>query len=257
MKLFSVLIFVLTVFRAFAWSERLALFEVLLVIAIFWAGYSDRASRGWIGRIRPILPVIAVAIVVVVFGVAEYFRSWSSFYAKTESDYWAFIGQRLINYYAQALNTGAGLVTMLDWPSYQFGYLLEWLAKFPVLLGPIMRYLTDLQPNFFLERFGDPEFNNPSGIFSVLYDVGLGPAIAIFALTGLLAQSAYRAFQDRDNIFSLFYPVFFMALVEMFRYWYLGNSRTFLFVIALGLGVMLAQPIRKPQASGLGTAGYA
>jgi len=257
MKLFSVLIFVLTVFRAFAWSERLALFEVLLVIAIFWAGYSDRASRGWIGRIRPILPVIAVAIVVVVFGVAEYFRSWSSFYAKTESDYWAFIGQRLINYYAQALNTGAGLVTMLDWPSYQFGYLLEWLAKFPVLLGPIMRYLTDLQPNFFLERFGDPEFNNPSGIFSVLYDVGLGPAIAIFALTGLLAQSAYRAFQDRDNIFSLFYPVFFMALVEMFRYWYLGNSRTFLFVIALGLGVMLAQPIRKPQASGLGTVGYA
>ena len=257
MKLLSALIFLLTVFRAFAWSERLALFEVMLIIAIFWAGHSDRASRGWIGRIRPILPVIAVAIVVVVFGVGEYFRSWSSFYAKTESDYWAFIGQRLINYYAQALNTGAGLVTVLDWPSYQFGYLLEWLQKFPVLLGPIMRYLTDMQPTFFLERFGDPEFNNPSGIFSVLYDVGLGPAMAIFALTGLFAQSAFRAFQDRDNVFAVFYPVFFMALVEIFRYWYLGNSRTFLFVIALGFGVMLAQPVRKPQASGLGTIGYA
>jgi len=257
MKLFTGLLFFLTVFRAFAWSERLALFEALLVVAIFWVGFSDRASRGWLGRIRPMLPVIAVVIVVVFFGVAEYFRSWSSFYAKTESNFWAFIVQRLINYYAQALNTGAGLVTMLDWPSYQFGYLLEWMQKFPILMGPIMRYLTELQPNYFLERFGDPEFNNPSGIFSVLYDVGLGPAIAVFALTGLLAQSAFRAFQDRDNVFGLFYPVFFMALVEMFRYWYLGNSRTFLFVIALVLGVMLAQPIRKPQPSGLATIGYA
>jgi hypothetical protein len=38
--------------------------------------------------------------------------------------------------------------------------------------------------------------------------------------------------------------VFFLALIELFRYWYLGNSRSFLFVIALVLAAMLARPLQ-------------
>ena len=241
-KAMTVLLAIFTLFRSFAWAERLAVFESLFVVGLFWLGFSDRAGRGWIARIKPAMPAIALLGVVVIFGAGEYFRSWSH-YSNYETDYWGFIGQRLVNYYFQALNTGAGMISVLDWPTYQFSHTLEWLHKFPVLLGPITRYLTQAEPNFYLERYGDPEFNNPSGLFSVLYDVGVAPAIAIFALTGLLAQSAFRAFQDRANIMGLFFPVFFLALIELFRYWYLGNSRSFLFVLALVFAAMLARPL--------------
>ncbi len=240
-KFLALLLAFFTVFRSFAWAERLAVFEALFVVGLFWLGFSDRAARGWIGRIKPLMPVLALGAVVLIFGAGEYFRSWSH-YSKFETDYWGFIGQRLVNYYFQALNTGAGMISVLDWPTYQFSYLLEWLHKFPVLLGPITRYLTQVEPNTFLERFGDPEFNNPSGLFSVFYDVGLAPGILLLALTGTLAQSAYRAFQDSGNVLGLLFPVFFLALIELFRYWYLGNSRSFLFVLALIFAALLARP---------------
>jgi hypothetical protein len=76
----------------------------------------------------------------------------------------------------------------------------------------------------------------------VFYDVGLAPGILILAITGILAQSAYRAFQDRGNVLGLLFPVFFLALIELFRYWYLGNSRSFLFVLALIFAALLARP---------------
>jgi hypothetical protein len=240
-KALTALLALLTIFRSIAWAERLAVFEALFVVGLFWLAFSDRASRGWIALIKPAMPIMAMVGVVVIFGAGEYFRSWTH-YSNYEADYWSFIGQRLVNYYFQALNTGAGMISVLDWPTYQFSHTLEWLHKFPVLLGPITRYLTQAEPNLYLERFGDPEFNNPSGLFTVLLDVGLAPAIAIFALTGLLAQSAYRAFQDRANIMGLFFPVFFLALIELFRYWYLGNSRSFLVVLALVLAALLARP---------------
>ena len=63
---------------------------------------------------------------------------------------------------------------------------------------------------------------------------------------GLLAQSAYRAFRDRDNVFGLLYPVFFMGLIEFLRFWYVGNSRAFLLIVALLAAIVLARPRAFP-----------
>lgn len=246
LRALAALLMLLTVFRAFAWAERLALFEVAVVIALFGCGHAERAGRGAAGALRPLVPAVAVAAGVLFFGVAEYFRSWASHYSQQESSFWAFIGQRLVNYYFQSLNTGAGMITVLEWPSLQFGNTLDWLHRFPVLLGPVFRYFVELQPTFYLERFGDPEFNNASGLFGVLYDLGLAPAIAVFALTGVLAQSAFRAFREPDNLLGIFFPVFFLTVIEFFRYWYLGNSRAFLFILGLVGAALLA---RAPGAS--------
>jgi hypothetical protein len=43
-------------------------------------------------------------------------------------------------------------------------------------------------------------------------------------------------------VLGLLFPVFFLALIELFRYWYLGNSRSFLFVLALIFAALLARP---------------
>ena len=237
----------LTVFRAFAWAERLALIEVAVVIALFGIGHGD-AARPFVRRLRRLLPVVAAGAVVGFFALAEFDRSWSSYYAERESDYGRFIAQRLVNYYYQALNNGAGLITVMDWPTYHFSSVLHWLHQFPVLLGPIARYLTDARPNNFLERFGDPEFSNSSGLFSVIYDVGLPLGILVLAVFGILAQSAYQAFRDRENVFGLLFPVFFMGLLEFLRFWYVGNSRAFLLIVSLVLAVALASRPRRDSA---------
>lgn len=229
----------LTLFRAFAWAERLAFVEVACVIVLFGIGHGT-----WIEsrrRLTAAFPVIALAGGILFFGAGEYYRSWASHYSQIESSYWAFVLQRLLNYYYQALNTGAGMITVLDWPSWQFGNTLDWLHKFPVVLGPVFRYLTQIDNTQFLQRYGDPEFNNPSGLFGVLFDIGLAPSILLLAFTGLIAQSAFRAFRDRDNVFGIFYPVFFLTIIELFRYWYLGSSRAFLLVLALVFAALLAR----------------
>ncbi|MFN9773143.1 MAG: hypothetical protein ACK54X_11040 [Burkholderiales bacterium] len=241
LRALAVLLLLMTVFRAFAWAERLALFEVAVVLALFGFGHSERAGRGTLGALRPLVPAVAIAAGVLFFGIGEYFRSWASHYSQHETSFWTFIGQRLVNYYFQALNTGAGMITVLEWPSLQFGNTLDWLHRFPILLGPIFRYIVELQPTFYLERFGDPEFNNPSGLFGVLYDMGLAPAILLLAVTGLLAQSAFRAFREPDNVLGIFFPILYLTVIEFFRYWYLGNSRAFLFILALVGAAMLAR----------------
>jgi len=240
----------LTLFRAFAWAERLAFVEVVCVFLLFGIGHSERlASR----RIfLAAFPIVGAFGLVLFFGAAEYFRSWSSYYSQHESSFWAFILQRMLNYYYQALNTGAGMITVLDWPSWQFGNTLDWLHKFPVLLGPIFRYLTQINTTQYLERFGDPEFNNASGLFGVLFDIGLAPSILLLALTGVLAQSSYRAFRQPSNVFALFYPVLFLTLIEFFRYWYLGSSRAFLLVTSLALAAMLARSEDSTRVSASG-----
>jgi oligosaccharide repeat unit polymerase len=238
----------LTLFRAFAWAERLALIEVGVVVALFCFGHGDM-TRPLLRRIRQALPLLAATSVIGFFALAEFDRSWSSHYAAIESSYGSFIAQRLVNYYYQALNNGAGMITVMDWPSYQFSNLLHWLHQFPVLLGPIVRYLTTARPNDFLERFGDPEFSNSSGLFAVFYDAGLPLGILLLAVFGCLAQSAYQAFRERDNVMGLLFPVFFMGLIEFFRFWYIGNSRAFLLIVALLLAIVLARQRMRPDRS--------
>ena len=238
----------LTLFRAFAWAERLALIEVGVVVALFCFGHGDM-TRPLLRRIRQALPLLAATSVIGFFALAEFDRSWSSHYAAIESSYGSFIAQRLVNYYYQALNNGAGMITVMDWPSYQFSNLLHWLHQFPVLLGPIVRYLTTARPNDFLERFGDPEFSNSSGLFAVFYDAGLPFGILLLAVFGCLAQSAYQAFRERDNVMGLLFPVFFMGLIEFFRFWYIGNSRAFLLIVALLLAIVLARQRMRPDRS--------
>jgi hypothetical protein len=246
LRLLAWVIGLFTVFRVFAWAERLALIEIGIVFALYWVAYAPGGRAPFVMRTRGFFPLAAVTVVVVLFAIGEYYRAWESYSAR-EASYWNFIFQRLLNYYAQALNSGAGMLTVLEWPTYTFQQTLDWLHKFPILLGPIFRYLMQVEPNLFLERFADPEFNNLSGLFILLYEMGIPATLVVCALLGLVAQSTYRAFKDQGNVFGLLYPLMFMTIIEFLRIWYIGNSRAFLLVLSLVLAILLAR--REPAAA--------
>lgn len=241
--LFYMIIFCI-VARVFLWSERLALFEIMIAIILVWISYS-RVREKTIELMFLFIPLIGVIFVVLFFALGEYFRSWSSFYITQSEGFWEFIFQRLINYYFEALNTGTGMLTTQEWPTYEFSYILAWLHKLP-FIGSLFSYAIDVGPNVtrtFLDEYSDPEFNSPSGLFSVFVDVGIGAGLLLFFLLGILSRYFYSMLEDRVYFYGLFYFIFLMMFFEMFRYFYLGESRVFM--IVLGFFVLVVTQKNK------------
>lgn len=237
----------LTVFRVYVWSERLALIElfVFMVVPIGAAMYQrtrNAASR----TVVALLPILGLPLLVLFFGAAEYFRSWQSDYYQGSMDFWEFAVGRLASYYYTSLNNGAGLMETQHWPTYDFEYSMFFAHKAPGIIGPLFSYYTEHDgPSLgaFLRSYGDPEFNNPSGLFSIFIDAGATGAFIYFTAAGLLAGLLYRAMLDGRARGIFFYPMFFMMLLEVYRYLYLGESRT----VAAALGAMIALSIMSKK----------
>ncbi len=219
------------IFRAFGFGERVALIEGIAAIGFVWIAFSEIKNK-LIKKLINFMPALAGLMVVGLFAVAEYFRSWSSFYEGKGVPFWEFIMQRLTNYYFAALNTGAGRLTMLDWPTYTFDNTLRWVHKLPVV-GPIFSYYVDLKPDSYLQLYGDVEFNNPSGLFSIFYDLGLLGGFLLLFFLGVCAKYTYSVWRSNSALIGCFYFVFLMSFLELFRYFYLGDSRSFMVVFGL------------------------
>lgn len=238
---YLLLILGLAVFRMRVWAERLALIELLVPIAVMYVAY--RAPRtGWVRLLMPTLPIAGILGLFVLFGLTEYFRSWETHYQFQHTGFWDFVATRLVSYYYTSLNNGAGMLTVYDWPTWRFENILHWLYRFPLLLGPVIHYVADVPPeeSAFFDRYADPEFNNPSGIFMVVRDVGLGGGLAFAALSGVLAGYLWRSLIQRKGI-GLFYPICFISLLELFRTLYMTGARAFPTLLALALGYLLLQ----------------
>ncbi len=221
----------LTIFRVYIWSERLAMIELVCSAMV---PISLIAPRTEIGKRHAILlnsiPFIGIPLLLVYFGVFEYFRSWQSDTYNGKTEFWSFAVGRLASYYITALNNGAGQLATSDGPSFQFENTLGWLHKAPLGLGDLFNSITETRfsRNFeYLQNFGDPEFNNPSGLFVVVVDMGIPLAIMYFFFFGILCSRLYQGY-SKGNINSiLFYPLLFIATLEVLRIPYLGESRAF------------------------------
>lgn len=232
----------LTIFRVHVWAERLALIELAVAVAVplFCARYSTLppGSR----RLVFFLPFFGVPLMMGYFGLAEYFRSWQSDTYQGTMPFWEFAAGRFASYYYTSLNNGAGLLATQNWPSYNFEYVLTFAYKAPGIFGAIFRYYIELDfstISVFLTRFADPEFNNPSGIFSVLVDVGVVGAILYFGALGFLAGLLYRSILNGQARGVLIYPLFFVMLLEVYRYPYFGESRSFTALLGVCLALYL------------------
>lgn len=216
----------LAVFRAFVWAERLAVIELLLTFIVARMAYLRVDSRRRWGALV-LLPVVAPFAVYVIFTASEYFRSWP-FYRQEYSSVWAFTLDRIITYYATAVNNGVGVISEThDWPYRTGVFVAEWAYVMPGLgrlLESVFGNARDVF-YFWIDTYGRPEFNSNTAYFSVLNDLGQVGAMAYFLVTGYVMGRAYVGYRRGHTFGLLFYPVFVLFLAESLRYSYFAQPR--------------------------------
>jgi hypothetical protein len=250
LRLMFYLILLLTLARVFIWSERLALIEVGVPAFVCLLAFA-RPRRAWLAAALSVLgkygPLLALPILLGFFALTEMFRSWSSEYYQSQNiPIGEFMVSRLVTYYYTALNSGAGLLATAEWPSFKLVYILGWFYKLPFGIGQAFApaLAREAAPtDMFLSRFGDPEFTNMSGIFPIVYDVGVWGGLTYFGLFGLFAGFTFRALECGRRIGILLFPTVFVACLEILRIAYLSESRCFLIVI----GALAAMSQLRPR----------
>jgi hypothetical protein len=208
--------------RVFLWSERAALVEAVIPIAVIRLSDARRSRLG-----MALFPFVAMAALLVFFGVTEFFRSWSAHYSDTGISLTEFVTTRLFGYYATALNNGAVITTSFETPYIPYS-LAQWFFAFPGVADMAISSSWDVERRataFF--NFTNPEFNNPSGLFAPFYDVGPWAGTFVWIVLGLLTGRLYLGFV-RGHLLPLFlYPSWMTGLYEMLRVFYWGSSRYF------------------------------
>ena len=222
-----------TTVRAVFLSERLSLIEMALPSAVLFIRLIDYGrDRIAVRRFLAVAPIIGILGLYMLFTFTEYFRSWSTFYAgRDEQSLFAFSLLRLLGYYVTALNNGA-----IEWQangSFYFPHsTMAWLWKFP-LIGETLQHAlggttspSDLRLAL-MKAEGNPEFNNPSGIFTVFMDFGVPGTLLYFAVYGFTAVLLYSSYR-RGSIVGLFlYSFLLTGLTDQARILYSHSGRAF------------------------------
>lgn len=250
LKGLALLLFLLTLFRVYVWSERLAFMEIAsaLFVPVAFA-YVQRNPDRLLSRVFRFGPYAALPLLFVYFGVWEYFRSWQSDTYQGRLNFAEFVAGRLASYYYTSLNNGAGMLTLYPWPTFDFQFTAEWLYRGPFLIGPIFRYLIQADTNWFgwfLTANGDPEFNNPSGVFSVVFDMGIGLGALYFVAVGIICGVLYKSFLSGKVGGVLVYPLTLLLMVEIYRYPYFGSTRCFTALLGAAIAVAILRLRIKP-----------
>lgn len=233
----------LTLFRVYAWSERLALIEAVVPVALAASVPMMRRPGGLLRWLCRAGPYAALPVVVLFFGIAESARSWTSDTYHGKHDFWAWVLGRLATYYYTALNNGAGLLSTVDWPTLKMEFIGAWMHNLPGLGRHFSEWVGprgDALPEFFA-RFADAEFNSPSGLFAIVVDVGLVGGLSYMALLGFIGGALHRAYAESRLVGVLGYPLLLITALEIFRYPYLGEPRAFTWFLGMGLALFVAR----------------
>ena len=234
---------ILATIRAVLFSERLAIIEILTPsIIVFLALHRYR-------KLYVFLPIVAIVFLFVFFGVFEYSRSWSRYYVNVyHGTYAEFIINRVMGYYAIAVNTECTAITYFE-PCYFPNRLLLWLWQFPLLNKVPDMISPDSNVAKLLAAYGNPEFNNPGGMLTAVCDFGaIGLVFSFFF--GRIVGGVYKSFRKGGLRGMIFYPICFLALVELPRYFYFGNQRAFF--VLVGMYIMYEKTKRNKIYSLLG-----
>jgi hypothetical protein len=257
MHVMFVVLGLFTLFRVYVWTERLALIELLVPFGLTFGRWTSTRSGGVWALTRTVGPYAAIPLVILFFGASEYFRSWSSDTYQGKMDFWEFALGRFASYYYTSLNNGAGLLANTEWPTWTFEFTLEWLHRAPFGMGkPFSQAVGYTVPklDYYLATYQDEEFNSPSGIYSPLSDMGLYGGLGYMLAIGLVSGLCFRAYREARLVGVLFYPIFFITFMEIYRYPYLGVPRAFTWTLGIGVALLLASTV-KPIPAPRRTAG--
>jgi hypothetical protein len=156
---------------------------------------------------------------------------------------------RLTAYYAIATNSGIGLLQeSRNWPHFSGQYVFEWLYDMPGI-GPL---LTEAVGNHrrdyehFLLYIGRAEFNNPTGIFVIVHDIGYLGSALYFLIVGLVIGGCWSSFRQHRLAGLLAYPMCFMFMLELLRFNYFASTRFIPVLAALLLAYAWISTHRRP-----------
>lgn len=249
----------LAVVRAYLFSERLAILELVVPVVAVFAGWLA-IRPGWPRKVLRLMPVAFVLGVVMIFGVFEYFRSWTYYRSHGAHSYTEFVLSRIAGYYATALNNGELMLDHLRWPSRLPYHTIEaiWVAPGVDSFGLYERIGGHPPPieegdprslyDVMLAQYANPEFNNQSGYGSVFGDYGAIGGLVVFLVIGVIAGVLYRGFTSGTFFGLCLYPVFFVGLLELPRYIYWSQGRTMYAWIGLvAVAVLLSRREAKER----------
>jgi hypothetical protein len=244
-------IVVLSGIRMVLVSERLALVEVLVLIAIVWLRTSVLDRRLTLaGHFRlAVAPVAGVFVLAALMGGTEYVRSWKH-YRNEYPSIISFTTARLNSYYATSHNNGA-MAWSLGYPFPLPYYVLEWFWRFPLLNATPLSYENmsgidrDEAHEEMLARYGTRELNNPGGLFCPTLDLGIVGGALFWLTFGVIAGRLYRGYLARALWGVLLYPVIVLSILEVPRHLYMCSVRLF---PSLCLSLVLIYVVSRRQA---------
>lgn len=223
------IVLVLGLLRSYLLTERLALLELIVPLIAIGATWLRRRPRrgGWL----PLAPVLALPVLLVVFGAFEYSRSWQFYRGRTTQSFPLFVVNRLAGYYATSYNNGAlqldhSVSGRLPYSSIEAFWTAPGVAQLNLYHLLAGQNGSDLL-NTTLAQYGNPEFNNPGGLAVPILDFGTVGGLAFFLVAGVVIGLAYRSWRSANPLGLLIYPVVFTGLLELPRYLYWTQGRVF------------------------------
>ena len=253
-----VILFAMAVFRAMVNSERFALIELVVPLAVTCLGL------WYIGapRIRPLrrrvinwAPVAGVVVLFCLFTAFESIRSWSNFYADRDTSLLEFGARRLTGYYVTSFNNGAYFLQRLE-PLNAPYFTLHFLWGFP-LSGPAIKRVfpnpllasDDKWFYFpFLESEANVEFNNADGMLFPLMDYGVAGGLIYWLAIGLFCGYLYQSYRRKQPLGVLLYPATFLGLMEIPLALYWSEGRSFPSLCILVLTPVLVRLVSRKAA---------
>jgi hypothetical protein len=246
-------------FAALLWSlfyaSRLQLVEtaipvVFVSLLIASQRTSSRVLRGLIG----VSPLFLPAIVLLIFGLFEYSRSWQYYKQFLHESYATFALDRLAAYYATAVNNGVLFITHDPRLRAVPYFTIEWLWRFPIP-GPshLLDHLAGGDPlaafTGLLQQQANPAFNNPGGLLAPVFDWGVTVGLAVWTFIAGGFGLVYRLMR-RGSVFGwVAYPVLVTGMLEVGLVFYWSDGRAFPMLLGVGaLWVVLWRKIRRQAA---------
>jgi len=242
-KLAMGLFWFVTFLRVLVYSERIALLAVVVPFVLTAFG---GAAKRW--KQIAVLPVVLAVLVVLLFAINEYFRSWLNHYVDRSDSFWGFVFSRLAVYYVTALNNGVGMFETLDIVYLPF-HTAEWFWSFPIELVPggmlaLFNVGMNPHPHRFLEIYANPEFNN-FGMFTSFIDFGAVGGTIVYGILGWVSGRLYYGFTKGTAAGLLIYPCWYVCILEIPRCFAFGSTRFFVcFMVTFGVIWMFSRKRR-------------
>lgn len=236
-------LFALATFRAFFFSERLAIVELVASTLIASLILRDRPPR-IVSSIPKTIATFAVAWValLIFFAILEYNRSWANYYStRGDGDLISFSWNRLLGYYATAVNNGV-LFGEAAPPDLNFASLIPGISEIPLVAGS-SRFR---QYEQLLEQSSNPEFNNISGLTVPLASLGVWGGAVFFCLLAAVIVVIAGSVRGGSVQAVIVYSVIGVGILELTRIYYFNSARFLVIVLGL-LALWLTYPRRASR----------